>query len=94
MEKNVKYEEKHSGYGDEHEHKHENYVMITVNSVPVSIHRGQRTVAEIKIAANVPFADDLEQIINGRLTPLPDDGAVTIKGGEQFVSHPKDGSSS
>lgn len=66
-------------------------VMIIVNSVSVSIHRGHRTVSEIKTAANVPLADDLEQIVDGKLVPLSDDGALTIKGGEQFVSHPKDG---
>lgn len=92
MENNEKHEEGHGGHGNEREHG--NYVTITVNNGHVSIHRGHRTVADIKTAANVPLADDLEQVIDGKLTPLPDDGAVTIKGGEQFVSHPKDGSSS
>jgi hypothetical protein len=92
MEKEEKQEEGHGGHGDEHEHG--NYVSIAVNGTTIQLHRGHRTVAEIKTAANVPLADDLEQIIEGRLTPLADDGAVTIKGGEQFVSHPKDGASS
>lgn len=82
----------YEGQGEEHEHGR--YVTIMVNNVPISIHRGHRTVEEIKAAANVPLADDLEQIIDGKLTPLPDDGAVTLKGGEQFISHPKGGSSS
>lgn len=92
MEKNEKQDERHGGHDGEQEHG--NYVSITVNGATIQIHRGHRTVAEIKTAANVPLADDLEQIIDGRLTPLADDGAVTIKGREQFVSHPKDGASS
>ncbi len=92
MEETVKQGEGHGGQDSEHEHGA--YVMITVNTIPVSIHRGHRTVAEIKTAANVPLADDLEQVIDGKLTPLADDGSVTLKGGEQFISHPKDGSSS
>jgi len=73
---------------------HGPFVTITVNNVPKSIHRGHQTVAAIKIVGGVPLADDLDQIIDGKLTPLPDDGAVTIKGGEVFVSHVKDGGSS
>lgn len=92
MEKTEKQHEEHGGHVNEHEQGP--YVTITVNNIHVNIHRGHRTVAEIKAAANIPLADDLEQIINGKLTLLPDDGAVTIKGEEQFVSHPKDGSSS
>jgi hypothetical protein len=30
----------------------------------------------------------------GQLTLLPDDGAVTIKGGERFISHVRGGGSS
>ena len=92
MEQTVKQGEGHDGQGSEHEHGL--YVMITVNTIPVSIHRGHRTVAEIKTAAKVPLADDMEQVIDGKLIPLADDGSVTLKGGEQFISHPKDGSSS
>jgi ethanolamine utilization protein EutQ (cupin superfamily) len=42
----------------------------------------------------VPQADELEQVIDGKLTPLPDGGAVTIKGGEVFMSHVRSGGSS
>ena len=71
--------------------QHGPIVTIVINNNDVEVHRGRRTVAEIKQAGNVPLADDLEQIIDGKLDPLPDDGAVTIKGCEKFVSHPKDG---
>ncbi len=69
-------------------------VTITVNNTAFKIHRGHRTVAEIKTVAGVPLADDLEQNIAGKLVPLVDEGSVVIKGGEEFMSHPKDGSSS
>lgn len=69
-------------------------VTITVNNQPKQIHRGRQTVAEIKAAGGVPSTDELEQIVSGKLTPLPDDGAVTIKGGEVFISHPRDSGSS
>jgi hypothetical protein len=69
-------------------------VTITINSKPKEIHRGHQTVATIKKLGEVPAADELEQVIQGKLTPLPDDGAVTIKGGEVFISHPRDSGSS
>jgi hypothetical protein len=68
-------------------------VHITINSVSKLIHRGRRTVVEIKTLGGVPLADELEQLVDGKLTPLPDDGSVTIKGGEVFVSHVRSGGS-
>ena len=79
---------------DKGDNGHGPNVSVTINNVEKEIHRGRQTVAEIKNAGNVPLADDLEQVIDGKLTLLPDDGAVTIKGGEVFVSHPKDSGSS
>jgi hypothetical protein len=79
----------------EHEHpEHGPVVTIEVDNKPVHIHRGHRTVVEIKIAGGVPLAYDLEQVIDGKLKLLPDDGSVTIKGGEIFISHPKDSQAS
>ena len=78
----------------QHDDHGQNFVDITINNVIRQIHRGHRTVVEIKTVGEVPLADDLEQVIDGRLTPLPDDGAVTIKGGEVFISHVKSGGSS
>ena len=65
-----------------------------VDTKQYKIHRGQHTVAEIKQVAGVPLAYDLEELIEGKLTPLADDSNVTIKGGEVFLSHPKDGGAS
>lgn len=69
-------------------------VTIQVNGADVPIHRGRRTVAEIKEKGGVGQADVLAQVIDGKLTDLPDTGSVTIKGGEEFHSHPRDSGSS
>ncbi len=66
-------------------------VTIEVNTSPVQIHRGHQTVAQIKTAAGVALAEVLTQIIDGKIIELPDDGGVTIKGGEKFVSHVRSG---
>lgn len=79
---------------DKEDPQHGPTVTIKVNGIDRPIHRGRQTVEKIKNAGQVPLADDLEQVIDGKLTPLRDDGAVTIKGGEVFVSHPKDSGSS
>jgi hypothetical protein len=66
-----------------------------VNGTEYPIHRGRRTVAEIKAAANVPAAHELA-LVKGEqeLEPLRDDGSLVIQGGEQFLSYPKDAGSS
>ena len=68
-------------------------VTVTINSVARAIHRGRQSVADIKAAGSVALADVLEQVIDGVLTPLANDGSVTIKGGEAFISHVADGGS-
>jgi len=75
-------------------HEHGPLVTITVDTKTYKIHRGHQTVVEIKTIGGVPLAFELEQLVDGKLTPLPDDGAVTLKGGEVFLSHPKDGGAS
>jgi Multiubiquitin len=69
-------------------------VEIMVDDKPYKITAGQHSVAEIKKVGGVNPSYDLEEVIDGVLTPLPDDGTVVIKGGEVFFSHPKGGSSS
>ena len=69
-------------------------VQITINNKPYEIHRGNQTVAAIKQIGGVPLADYLDELIDGKFVHLPDDGSVTIKDGEIFVSQPKDGGSS
>ncbi len=69
-------------------------VTITVDGKACEIHRGKQSVADIKEAGKVPLADELSEIIDGKITPLPDDGSVVIKGGELFVSNKRSGGSS
>lgn len=83
-----------AGYEDRPHPEPGKLVPITVNGQERKIHRGRRSVSEIKTVGEVPQADDLEQLVDGKLVPLADDASVTIKGHEQFFSHPKDGGSS
>jgi hypothetical protein len=69
-------------------------VKIQINGESKLSHRGRHTVVEIKKLGNIPLADELEQLVDGKLKPLPDDAVVTIKGGEVFMSHVRSGGSS
>ena len=69
-------------------------VPIFVNNVKYEIKKGPELVSNIKKIGKVPVADELEELIEGKLNPLPDSGSVEIKGGEHFVSHPRTGKSS
>lgn len=69
-------------------------VTITIDNKNLTVHRGSKTVAELKQLAGVPPAYELEEIVDGKLVPLGDDQRVVIKGGERFVSHPRAGASS
>jgi hypothetical protein len=81
-------------HGSEH-HDHKDLVVITVNRFKYEISHGQHTVAEIKQLASVPAADELAQVREGHdPKPLPDNGSVTIEGGEVFLSYPRDSGSS
>jgi len=70
------------------------FVTIRVNNQEFEIHRGNQSVQEIKAIAGVPLADELNLVIDGELTSLPNDGSVVIKGGEVFVSQPPSGAAS
>jgi hypothetical protein len=69
-------------------------VTITIDNNQYAIHRGRQTVAALKALAGVSQSYDLAELEDGRLVSLPDDGAVTIKGGEVFKSNLKVGHSS
>ena len=58
------------------------------------VHQGKYSVAEIKRIGHIPEAYELEERINGVLTPLPDGGHVTIEGKEFFLGHVRDAKSS
>jgi hypothetical protein len=80
--------------GDDHR---KDTVTITINNKQYLTHRGRQSVSDIKKLGGVPQADELAEVIVGNtppLTPLADDGHVTIKGGEIFISYPRDSGSS
>jgi len=80
------------GHGDDDHGK--DIVEITIDGKQYKIHRGRATVADIKALAGIPLAYQLDQDVNGVLTPLDQAGSVTIKPGDVFVSYPATGSSS
>lgn len=69
-------------------------VRIHINRHDYEVAPGLHRVTELKRIAGIPPQDELEQVISGQFTPLPDDSAVTIVGAEHFVSHPRSGGSS
>lgn len=72
------------------------HITVTVKGVAktVEITKGNHSVIEIKEKGGVPQAFELEQKVNGRLIPLKNDAIIDIKGGEEFIGHVCDGSSS
>lgn len=76
------------------ESRGKDFVQITVDGKSIRIHRGRQSVTDIKKLGSVPAAFVLEQVVDGTLHPLADSDFVVIKGGEVFVSHPRDSSSS
>ena len=80
--------------GDDHR---QDEISITVNNASYTIHRGRRTVEAIKQVAGVPLADELARVSPSNppaLEPLADDASVTLKGGEIFISYPRQSGSS
>ena len=78
-----------------HEDAGHDLVKIDMNGTAFPIHRGHQTVTQIKTACHVDPNFVIELIgEGGQLTLLPDDGAVTVKGGERFISHVRGGGSS
>ncbi len=73
---------------------HVTKVTIIVDHNDRQIEPGERTVAEIKEVGKVTKGYQLDQLIDGNLIPLKDDAIVCIKGGEEFLSRVKDGTSS
>jgi hypothetical protein len=87
---------------DEHHHEHhhpphhhpEHLVEIKIGKEFFKVKPGEYTVAELKKIGGAPLTDELDQVIDKKLVPLPDDGKVCIKGGEVFIFHPRSGGSS
>lgn len=75
-------------------HPRQDIVNVKIDGVDKPIHRGSHTVTELKTLLGVDPVLDLDQDIDGTLTPLDNDGRVTIKGDEQFYSHARTGGAS
>lgn len=66
-------------------------VTITVDNQRKEVRRGSWRVSDLKAAVGVDPNRVLDQLIDGKLTELPDDSRVVIHGGEAFVSHVRQG---
>jgi len=69
-------------------------VKIYFGNTTYDIHRGRRTVVEIKAVLGIEDEYILIFIVDGELINQDQDGSIVIKGNEQFGSQPPDGASS
>jgi len=65
-------------------------VEITIDNKIYEVKPGEHKVATLKELAGIPTTKELEEIINGTLTPLANDSVVHIHGGEVFLGREKD----
>jgi hypothetical protein len=78
----------------EYEDHGKDKVKVTIDGTVKSIHRGSYIITDLKAALEVYQSLALDEVINGKFEPLDDSGRITIKGGEIFVSHVRQGGSS
>lgn len=83
--------ERHGGHGGK---RHPHLVVVTVDTQPKQVRPGRYRVNVFKRAVGVDSSYELEELRDGKLVPLPDEGHIRIRGGECFVSHVRGGSSS
>jgi len=69
-------------------------VLVTVNGTVIEVPKGKIQVSELKLLAGVPQAQELAQVREGKIVPLADTAELKLKGGEEFVSYPRDAASS
>jgi hypothetical protein len=70
-------------------------VTIYVDDKPFEIHRGHQLISTIKTVAGVPAVDQLNlEGPDGGIVKLDQNGGITLKGGEHFVSFRATGGSS
>ena len=82
---------------DQQQHEHPQPgpdVAVTVDTQSKTVHRGSWVVAEFKKQVGVDASRALDEVIAGEFKPLDDNQRITIKGGEVFVSHARQGGSS
>ena len=69
-------------------------VTVTVDTQSKTVHRGSWVVSAFKEVVGVAADRALDEVIGGEFKPLQDTQRITIKGGEVFVSHVRQGGSS
>jgi len=82
--------------GEHQDSAHENRseVTIMIDNKHYEVHRGHQTVAYLKELGGISQNYELDEVRDGQLIPLDDDGSITLKGGEVFKSNLKVGRSS
>lgn len=65
--------------------KKDKMVNIKIAERLFQVRKGTHLVAELKSLAGLSPNDNLEQLVNGRIKPLDDNGKVEIHGDESFV---------
>jgi hypothetical protein len=69
-------------------------VVVIVDSRKQKVAAGSWIVSEFKKAVGVDASRALDEVVCGEFKPLEDNARISIKGGETFVSHARQGSSS
>lgn len=69
-------------------------VHVTINGKGYEVPEGKVKVPRLKQIADIPAADEVAEIKEGKLVPLPDDGFADAEQCDVFVSYPRSCSSS
>lgn len=69
-------------------------VDILIDGRTFRVAPGRHRVSDLKALAGIAAADELSQIVDGKLVLLQNDAGIVVRGGEQFVSNPPSGGSS
>lgn len=85
--------EKH-GACEKHPHRPVHLVEVVVDQTPRKVEAGSYLVSAFKREVGVPAEKELDQIVNGTITPLDDNATIVITGGEVFISHERTGGAS
>lgn len=97
MSQDVESERKNEGHGggsgDHGDHGDAALALVTVDNVEKHVRRGRWVVSAFKAAVDVDASKELDQVIDGQLTPLDDTASITIHGHEVFISHVRTGQS-
>jgi hypothetical protein len=79
---------------DTHRDNSTHTVEVELNGTPRRIRGGEYRGRELKIALDVPVDHELERVVDGEFRPIHNDDELRVHGGEKFVSHCGQGSSS